>query len=103
MQIDHEKMEELRQEAFEAIGNNKLAINVVQKIVDSYGTYLDAVDDEMGRLRSEADECSAAEDAAHKLCDAVSRQVGKRTFTIPRQDEFDRAAIGLHDAIGRNI
>jgi len=42
-------------------------------------------------------------DAVNRFCDEVERPVGSMKYTVPDNDRVNRAIIGLHDAIGRNI
>lgn len=42
-------------------------------------------------------------DAVNQFCDEVERPVGSMTYIVPANDRVNRAIIGLHDAIGRNI
>jgi chromosome segregation ATPase len=84
-----------------AIDDAKEAIKSAQS---AHEDEIEEKNNEIQRLKAEEEESlTAATDAAHRVCDALDRPVGKLTFDIPRPDEFNRAMLGLHDAIGRKI
>lgn len=90
--------------ALELIGDNKPVRDAVQEAFDAYDDAVDAAelaggDDDEDAIEHE----SSIEEAAHRVCDAVERPVGKMTFSIMRPEEFNVAVLGLHDAIGRKI
>jgi hypothetical protein len=103
MPFDDDKLNDLRAIALDEIGDNASARTAAEAAFDAYDEALGEAQEKVREFEVNEEEGGDVEDAAHKVCDALERPVGKRTFNVVRPEEFSAAVIGLHDAIGRNI
>lgn len=102
--MSKQAIEDVTRAALELIGDNH---DVRVAVIAAFDTYEEALDDAQEQHETESEDAedteSFIEEAAHRVCDAVERPVGKLTFNVPRPEEFASAVHGLHDAIGRRI
>lgn len=79
----------------EACGIAEREIEMLESEVDDLSAQVDDLEDEANETK--------VREAVDRFCDEVERPVGTMNYTVPDNDRVNRAIIGLHDAIGRNI
>lgn len=78
-------------------------ISSLDKDVTRAEEHLASAEEKIEELEEEATIPDDISVAVHAFLDEIHRPVGTRDFTIPKSPAVDRAIIGLHDAIGRNL